>query len=128
VIRAKLNERWGGRADKRIHDAIGPDAVAKAEASMASSLQKWYPDAASYTKELLDYVYIGDLKNIICGREWDVFRLMFVDKQEVQRNLEIIAAARNEFQHYRDLPSDEILRVILSAKDVLKRIKPSSNT
>jgi Cdc6-like AAA superfamily ATPase len=128
VIRAKLNERWGGRADKRIHDAIGTEAVAKAEASMTSSLQKWYPDVDSYTKEFLDYVYIGDLRNIICGREWDVFRVMFGDKQEVQRNLGIIAAARNEFQHYRDLPPDEVLRVILAAKDVLKRLKPPSNT
>ena len=126
LIRKKLNERWGGRADKRIREAIGPEAVAKAEASMTSSLQKWYPEADSYIKDFLDYVYIGDLSNIVCGREWDVFRVIFSDKQEIQRNLGIIAAARNEFQHYRDLPSDEILRVTLAAKDVLKRIKPGT--
>lgn len=126
MVRRLMDERWGGRADERVREAIGTVSTAKADSSMEKSLDKYYPDADVLTKEFLDFLYIGDLKNIILGNEWELFRRVFSDKKTTEHNLSVVAGCRNELQHFRALPDRERLRAFVAIGDLLAEIRKES--
>lgn len=122
LVRSEMDKRWGGRADERIRMAIGQTSEAKAKTSMEVSLQRYYPEADNFTKEFLDYLYIGDLMKVILGNEWEIFRRVFKSKADTQHNLNVVASCRSEVQHFRELPDKERLRAFLAIRDLLDEI------
>ena len=126
LVRQRMDQRWGGRADERVKLAIGTVSAAKAVSTMEKSLDKYYPDADVLTKEFLDFLYIGDLKNIILGTEWELFRSVFADKRATEHNMGVVAGCRNELQHFRILPGRERLRAFVAIGDLLSEIRKES--
>lgn len=122
LVRRVMDERWGGKADARIRLAIGDESAAKADRSKDTTLERYYADADEFTKELLDFLYIGDIAKVILGSEWEIFRRVFADKRATEHNLKVVAGCRNEVQHFRSLPDHERLRAFVAIGDLLSEI------
>jgi hypothetical protein len=128
LARQVMDQRWGGKSDNRIRQAIGADSAAKADRSLESTLDRYYPEADSISKDFLDFLYIGDLAKIILGSEWELFRRIFTDKKATEHNLKVVAGCRNELQHFRAIPEHERLRAFVAIGDLLGEIAPHSGT
>lgn len=121
-IREVLDRRWGSLTEKRIRMSIGVEAASAAEERMGKSLRVY----GERPFDLLDFLYLGELNAVISGHEWCLFREIFKDKREFERNMRIIAPSRSEVQHFRKLPPREALRAQLAASDLLTALEEHS--
>lgn len=82
--------------------------------------KKLFGDAAS--DFILDYAYIGDLKDLIFA-EWDKFRLTLGGtKAEWERRFYDIIRFRNPAAHFRPIPADVLQEAERSCKVVLSKL------
>jgi hypothetical protein len=121
-VRQTLGEKYGVAVEKRICMALGQDADV-ARGRRDASLRRFQPERETSTPDLLDFVYISDLLKVVCGPDWHLFRTAFnSDKSKIDYATKIIAPARNELAHNREMPSRDLMRAYLEATDLLEII------
>lgn len=82
--------------------------------------QKQFGDAAS--DFILDYAYIGDLKDIVFA-EWSIFQpTLGGSKAEWERRFQDITKVRNPMAHHRPVPADVLQEAERSCKSLLSRL------
>ncbi|HOX45661.1 MAG TPA: ATP-binding protein [Myxococcota bacterium] len=123
TVKMTLHRRWAGKTSSRIRSSVGEEAFMNAQQRLEKSLRKAPEDDFSSRTEILDYMYLGDLKKIIIGDEWQEFRGIFDDKKELTRNLSIANDASIELRHGRQMSEKEMLRALLSASDLQEQLK-----
>ena len=122
-IRGRLVEKYGVKSDRRITMALGTGEAEAARARRDSSLRRFQPDRDVDQLDILEYVYIGDLLKIVCGPDWELFRPTFKgDKKKLDHAISVIAPARNELAHNREIPPRELLRAYLESTELLELI------
>ncbi|MCL4201882.1 MAG: hypothetical protein KJ000_05265 [Pirellulaceae bacterium] len=83
--------------------------------------KKMFGDAAS--DFILDYAYIGDLKDLIFA-EWEKFRPAFGGaKADWERRFQDVMKVRNPMAHHRAVPADVLLDAERSCKAILERLR-----
>jgi Swt1-like HEPN/AAA domain len=84
-----------------------------------------FGDAAS--DFILDYAYIGDLKDIVFA-EWDRFRsVLGGSKADWERRFQDIMKVRNPLAHHRPVPADVLQDAERSCKSLLARLTSNSS-
>lgn len=82
---------------------------------------RMFGDAAS--DFILDYAYIGDLKDIVFGK-WGVFQGVFGgSRADWERRFQDIMKVRNPMAHHRRVPADVLQEAERSCKAVLARVR-----
>ncbi|MEA3641648.1 MAG: AAA family ATPase [Lamprobacter sp.] len=83
--------------------------------------KRMFGDAAS--DFILDYAYIGDLKDLIFA-EWERFRSVFGGaKSDWERRFQDIMKIRNPMAHHRPVPADVLQEAERSCKALISRFK-----
>lgn len=83
--------------------------------------KRMFGDAAS--DFILDYAYIGDLKDLIFS-EWDKYRSIFGGtKADLEKRFQDIMKVRNPMAHHRPVPADVLQEAERSCKALLSLLK-----
>jgi hypothetical protein len=125
LVRRVLTERWGQNTEERIDKAIGAKAMAAARDRYESRVVKYDRDRRKDTTDILDYIYLDDLKKIVIGPEWQEFRQVFKDKRRTEESIETIGSASIELRHMRPLDQVELMRAYVAIQDTVKQFKGS---
>lgn len=77
---------------------------------------------AAASEFILDYAYIGDLKNLIFV-EWEAYRsLLGGSKADWEKRFQDVMRVRNPMAHHRPVPADVLQEAELSCKAILGRL------
>jgi hypothetical protein len=83
--------------------------------------KRMFGDAAS--DFILDYAYIGDLKNMVFA-EWEKYRSVLGGaKSDWEKRFQDIMKVRNPMAHHRPIPADVIQEAERACKTLLSRLK-----
>jgi hypothetical protein len=83
--------------------------------------KRMFGDAAS--DFILDYAYIGDLKDMVFA-EWDKYRsVLGGTKADWERRFQDVMKVRNPMAHHRPVPEDALQKAELSCKALLSRLR-----
>jgi hypothetical protein len=118
-IRNMLNSRWKGQADSRIKKAIGDAAWDAAEVRKSKTIMN-RGDAAE--NDILEFLNIGDLSNIVIGNEWDLFRHQFLDKKKIETHFSVLTISRNDLFHSRQIDEIDEMRTKVAIADIYKAL------
>jgi len=87
--------------------------------------QRMFGDAAS--DFILDYAYIGDLKDVIFA-EWEKYRsILGGAKKDWERRFQDIMKVRNPMAHHRPVPADVLQEAERSCQSLLNRLTGLEN-
>lgn len=83
--------------------------------------KQMFGDAAS--DFILDYAYIGDLKDIVFA-EWEKYRTVLEgSKKDWEKRFQDIMKVRNPLAHHRPVPADVLQEAETSCKALINRLK-----
>lgn len=120
LIREQLVSRWKGKSEDRIKMSIGDVAWSSAIARQARTINS--REVAEGELIILEYLNYGDLKSILVGNEWGLFRHIFPDKKKLEQSMEICIKTRNDTAHSRDIDAIEEMRTKVAIADMFKCI------
>lgn len=124
VVRARFEAKWKGDADAKLKKALGDDAWSKIEQNLAKGQYRLSPATDGGRAEILDFCYLGQLTNLMMwGEAWDLFRVPFKDKRELQDLAGDIIPVRNDRAHFRPVPPKELQRCKLACDDLLVHLE-----
>ena len=112
-IQKKLEEKYGASWWTKIHQILRAKADDKKQTEQSDVWQ------ISTTLSDLEYLEFPDLGRIIV-KEWDIFKLVFIDQDKVRVKLDELQKIRNAIAHTRTLSEDSFMRLDMYSKEIFK--------
>jgi hypothetical protein len=120
VIRDRYSTRWSADADNQIKGILGPESWKTIVANRDKSARSYRYTSHTPDGDLLHFAYFGQLSQLmLSNKAWDMFKLMFRDKRELEDITGDIVPVRNDSAHFRSVPDREAERCRLRCEDLL---------
>lgn len=125
TIRKAYETRFGLDADTRMARQFTADEMAAIERNRARHLAAYPLSPDRQSSELLDYLYLGQLVQLLISDDvWPDFKPILKDKEHVHQTIGPISRVRNDRAHFRAVPEKELQRCVLAADDLLTILRP----
>lgn len=123
LVKEKYADRWGDGSDDKMSQALGRVAWDRILDNLKQSGYQ-YDRGVQTRDDIMQFTYLGQLGQLMLwGPAWDMFKILFKERRELEEMLRDITPVRNDVAHFRHVPNKELVRCRISCDDILAVIE-----
>ncbi len=125
-VRLQFQSLFGKDADRKIEECLGKEAWEGVVRNRDKDLKR--RGGQGGTVDVVDYMYLGQLSNLVTSGGWQKFSPAFRDKRAFQDLISSIAPVRNDRAHFRTVAERDLQRCEVACHDLIEILSRENAT